>query len=293
MARKSKKTAKKNSKRNKGKLHGFANRLVGMARRFGVYGGVAALVLWLGAWVVLSGAAGRALAWSEQKALDLTVQAGFQVENIYLEGRENANPDIMLALLNVQKGDSIFSLNPSAAQDLIDRVDWVRDVRVERRWPDTIYIHIIERRPLVLWQKDKKLHLVDDQGEIILTGGMERFQDLMIVIGDDAPEHAPALMEIMRGDSAIGERVEVAQRINERRWNLLMKGGVEIFLPEENIAEAWQRLGAEQERSDILAKDLRSIDLREEGRIVVRTHPGQVQEYQAKHHKAAARADNI
>jgi len=46
-----------------------------------------------------------------------------------------------------------------------------------------------------------------------------------------------------------------------------------VYLPEQNVAEAWGLLADEINTSDVLARDLIVIDLRQPGRIVVEVHP--------------------
>jgi len=275
MAKKQKKATRKTTKSRRRK--GWQARFIPWAKRFGLYIGAFVLILWLGAWIVFSGAAGSAWRWSEAQALELSADMGLRIDNILLEGREHASRDILLALINVRKGDPLFSLNPEEARDLIRRVDWVRDARIERRWPDTIYIDIQERRPLALWQRSEKLHLIDTAGEIIMTGRMERFKTLKIVIGEDAPQKAGALIETLKAHEPLYTRMRAAQRIDTRRWNLVLKNGTIVKLPENDVSKAIQRVVDMHDAQDLLDRPLESIDARAPDRLIVRTRPGELQ----------------
>lgn len=251
------------------------------ARRIGLYGGGIVLVIWIGAWIVLSGAAGQAWRWGERQVLEASADMGLRIENILLEGRENANRDILLALMNVRKGDPLFSLNPEEARDLIRRVDWVADARIERRWPDTVFVAITERQPLALWQRDKRLHLIDDAGEIIMTGDMERFQDLKIVIGEDAPQHARSILSILETFPDLYDKTRAAQRMDNRRWDLVLAQGTTVKLPETDIGPALSRLHEAHEERRILDHNLQSIDVRKSGSLIIRARPGEAEQYKA------------
>jgi len=66
--------------------------------------------------------------------------------------------------------------------------------------------------------------------------------------------------------------------VSARRWNVVMDNGAELRLPEENIERAWGRFADYQTRHDLLARDLRTIDLRLPDRLIVRKRQGKAQE---------------
>jgi cell division protein FtsQ len=251
------------------------------ARRFGFVLGALALLLWGGAWFFLSDADERASAWGREKTLAVTADLGFTVKEVLIEGRTYSDPETIKALVNVRKGDPLFAFNPAEAKALIEKISWIRSAHVERRLPGTIYIRVQERKPLALWQKDGKLRLLDGQGEVIVSGGMERFKSLIIVIGDDAPQNAPALLSDLAAEPLLYERTKAAQRVSERRWDLTLEGDVRIKLPEEDQGLAMRRLALAQEEEQLLDKDVTSVDLREADRMIIRTRPGAVREYRA------------
>jgi len=274
-------TSRKPAQRKTKRLSPAMEVLLYRLQRFGTALAVLALILWLASWLVLSGSLQRGGEWARQQFLAVTADWGLVVDDILLEGREYASADVLLALINIRKGDPLFALDPVEAAELIKRIDWVKSVRVERRFPGTVYIAIEERQPLALWQKDRKLHLLDQDGEVISTGGMERFKDLIIVIGDDAPRRAPDLIEALGYEPAVKDRVEAASLIGDRRWNLSLDKGQEVKLPEDDMALALKSLADAQSSDGLMDKDVMSIDLREPGRIVVRPRAGAVQEYKS------------
>lgn len=209
----------------------------------------------------------------------MSADAGFNVQNILVEGRVHTDSDVLLGIVNVQKGDPLFSFDPQNAKELIQRISWVKSVQVERRFPDTVYIGITERVPLALWQKDKKLFLIDEDGAVLTDYGLKRFSDLMMVVGDDAPPKAKTLLDDLRAEPLLAGRIETAERVGERRWNLKTKEGMLIKLPAEDVGLALRRLAIAQEQDDLFGKSLQHIDLRKPDRIIVQSAPGQVQEF--------------
>ena len=227
----------------------------------------------------------------QNKAYSLLADTGFRVNNILVEGRTETDPDVLRAIINLNRGDPIFAFDPAETREMIERLSWVREAHVERRLPDTIYVGIVERKPIALWQHKNKLRVIDAEG-VTLTDKLSASQKtLPIVVGEYANEQAYQLLVMLEAEPEIKNLVEAATWVGDRRWDLTLKNEINVRLPETEIGLALSRLAKAQAQDKILDKDLSVIDLRENDRITVRTRPGAVQEYQASFDSKAG--DNI
>lgn len=204
-------------------------------------------------------------------AIDARVRAaGLTVQDVLVTGRAQAEADTVLQALSVTRGSSIFAFDPAAARDRLRALDWVRDVRVERRWPDTIVVHLDEHHPMALWQNKGHLVLIDRRGETITRADLGRFAHLPLVIGEDAPAHAGRLLDMLAERPTLFARVEAAVRVGRRRWNVRLKDGIDVNLPEDDPQAAWAKLAELVRDHRILERDVAAIDLRLPDRLVVR-----------------------
>lgn len=251
------------------------------AKRFGLIAGGVVIGLWLGLWLWLAGGFSLIADRSEKALLAASVQAGFSVSDVLVEGRVNADADVIKALLAVKKGDPIFAVDVGAAQAKMERIPWVKSAQVERRLPGTLYIGLTEREPLALWQHEKKLRLIDAAGSVIAESGLEKFSALPIVTGEKAPARAPEFLALLRAEPELFGRTEGASLIGGRRWDLKLKNGLEVSLPETDTALALRRVAKAQEEDKLLDKDITALDAREPDRLIVRTRPGAVQDYRS------------
>jgi cell division protein FtsQ len=256
-------------------------RLIVFVKRFGLILLVMIGVFWVGSWFVLSGASARTAQAIDSAILDKTSEWGFSVRNIMVDGRQRTDVDTMRAMLNIERGDPIFSFKPAQAKAMLEKMSWVKTAHVERRLPDTIYIKLTERKPFALWQRNKKLALVDAQGVVLTTENLKEFKNLIILVGDDAPKLAPTLLSMLHAEPLIEERVEAATLIGGRRWDLKLKSGATIKLPEKELGLALRKLATNHEEDGILDKNVISIDVREGDRITVRTKPGAASDFNA------------
>jgi len=227
---------------------------------------------WLSAWFFLSGANERFAAWAYQSFIGQSAEAGMTVQNILIEGREYTDADLLRALINMQEGDPLLDFHPNEVQPLIEKISWIEKADVARRLPDTIYVRLHERKPFALWQHEGKVVVIDHTGHILTEEMRPIFKELFLVTGDDANEHAKEIIELLRTEPIILSESEAAMRVGERRWDLKLKNGMLVHLPEKDLGYAFRRLADEQSENDIFSRNISTIDLREPDRLIVQTN---------------------
>jgi len=141
---------------------------------------------------------------------------------------------------------------------------------------------------MAIWQRNKRLSLIDTEGVVLTDRKLKRFKDFIIVVGDDVPERAGDLFTLLGSEPEVYANIEAAKSISNRRWDLVLKSGAVVKLPEEEVALALRRLAVMQEDENIMDKNIKVIDVRELNRITVRTKPGAVREYKAGFQSPAA-----
>lgn len=207
---------------------------------------------------------------AEARLLDASARLGFAVGDVAVEGRRTTAPAIILKALEARRGTPILTVDPARAAARLAALPWVRAAAVERRLPDTIFVRLVERRPLALWQHDGRLRLIDHQGAVIRVGDLGRFAKLPLVVGADAASHARALLRMLAKEPQLAAHVSAAVRVGGRRWNLRLDNGAEVLLPADNPDAAWAELARLQRKSAILKRVVETIDLRLPDRLVLR-----------------------
>lgn len=207
--------------------------------------------------------------------LFMTGDAGLSVQEVLVTGRAETPAADMMAAIDVQRGAPILAIEPEAVRQRLKRLAWVKEATVERRLPGTVAISITERVPMALWQRNGKLVLVDREGAVILRTGLDRFRHLVTLVGDDAPKAAPELLALLSTEPQLERRVTAAIRVGERRWNLQMDNGIDVRMPETDLAPAWAQLAQLEREQKVLARDVVTIDLRLPDRFVIRVSPEQ------------------
>ncbi len=199
-----------------------------------------------------------------------TGSAGIAVADVLVVGREMTPADSVLAALNVERGTPLFAFSPSAARTRLLEIGWIREARVERRLPDTIFIELTERRPAAIWQNKGAFSLIDETGAVIGSEFVGRYANLRVVVGPDAPENFAELFAALNSEPALRDRVAAAVRVGDRRWNLKLDNDMTVLLPEKGVADALHVLAQAAARGELLEREVSQIDLRLPGRMTVR-----------------------
>lgn len=249
------------------------------ALRVAAFGAAAVLLLAAaaaGALAWRTGTVARMVARAESDAIAKSAEFGLTVRSVLVAGRDETRRADVLAALAVHSGQPLLAFHPAAAKARLEALGWVREASVARRFPGTISVRLVERRPIALWQHDGKFSLVDDTGTVIETADIARFATLPIVVGADAPRQTPALLAMLASEPALKARVTAAVRISGRRWNLKLDNGIKVRLPEERPEVAWTRLADLNRKYGILRRDVIAIDLRMSDRLLLQLSPSAI-----------------
>ncbi len=107
----------------------------------------------------------------------------------------------------MQPGQSIFSADLFAARNKLARLEWIASAEVHRRYPDAIFVTLVEKRPFALWQTppdaqgQTAIALVERNGSVITTSDVEKFRRLPKLVGEGAPQAAADLVDAVQDSS--------------------------------------------------------------------------------------------
>ena len=137
-----------------------------------------------------------------------------------------------------------------------------------------LHVEVTERLPVIVWRKGSTIELLDATGHRVagLAARSDR-PDLPLIAGDGADEAADEALAVYAAAGPILPRVRGLVRMGERRWDILLDRDQRIMLPAENPVQAVERLIALDEVQDLLARDILTVDLRNERRPVLRLSP--------------------
>ena len=84
---------------------------------------------------------------------------------------------------------------------------------------------------------------------------------------------AAELIDALNDHPAIKDKMIAAVRVGERRWNLQMKGGMDVLLPQGGERQALDRLSQLEAQHKLFERPLQRIDLRLPNMLVIHPMP--------------------
>ncbi len=194
---------------------------------------------------------------------------GLNLQNVRLVGVSPQAADDVKKALPFHRGDPIAFMDLGAVQKAVENVGWVRSATVRRQFPGSLIVTVVERPRLAVWQYHGQDAVIDDQGQIIPEARADRFPDLPLVVGEGANETATDMIELMRARPQLLQKTYALQRIDTRRWNILLKDGAVIKLPALDQEQAFNRLDALIAQRRVLDQGFAEIDLLDPNALVV------------------------
>jgi len=157
----------------------------------------------------------------------------------------------------------------------------VADATILKLYPDRLQITITERRPFALWQKDKNVNVIAADGVVLEHYVSRAFVELPFVVGKGADKQAKDFLALLNRYPDVRNNVRASILIAERRWNLRLKNGLDVKLPETDVDRALERLASLDRELQLTSRDISVLDLRLPDRVTVQMSDALVQAREA------------
>jgi cell division protein FtsQ len=146
---------------------------------------------------------------------------------------------------------------------------WIAEANVLKLYPSRLHIAITERDAFALWQRDGKVEVIAEDGTVVEPYAGQYFAKLPLVVGVGAETRAKDFLALLDRYPAIRDQLDAAVLVAERRWNVMLKNGIAVRLPEAEVRRALDTLVQLERDNKILSRDIAAIDLRLLDRVTV------------------------
>lgn len=197
---------------------------------------------------------------------------GLVLDNVIVEGQKNVTLDEIISAIGTEAGAPIYLVNIEDIRKKIEENPWVKIALVERRLPNNLYIAIIERAPIAIWQFNNKLYLIDEDGNRITSKNIEKFPGLVHVVGQDANIYAKALIEDLDKHPTLAKKTISAVRYGQRRWDLNLDQKINVKMPEKGFEEAYDYLNSLNKKDKLFNQNYKIINLQDPNKYYIEKH---------------------
>jgi cell division protein FtsQ len=195
--------------------------------------------------------------------------AGFRITTVVINGRKQLTQDEVLAIGGVNGRSSLLFLDAAAVRDKLKANPWIGEATVLKLYPGQLQIDITERSAFALWQQDGRLSVIADDGAVLEPYLSHRFVSLPLVVGKGAETHARDFLALLARYPQVSSVTKAAIFVGERRWNLRLKDGLDIRLPENDVGNALAALSRLDKEDRLFSRDIVAIDMRLPDRLTV------------------------
>jgi cell division protein FtsQ len=196
--------------------------------------------------------------------------AGFNISAVSLSGEKQVSRAEIFAAAGVTERASLLFLDVDGARARLKAIPWIADATVRKLYPDRLQITVTERDAFALWQLDGKVSVISADGTVVGPLADWRFARLPLVVGAGAAARARDFLAVLDAHPQIRQQVRASVLVAERRWNLKLKNGVDVRLPEADVAGALDTLAGLDRDKRLVSRDITAIDLRLPDRVSVR-----------------------
>ena len=193
-----------------------------------------------------------------------------EITSVTVNGRTQLTQDEVLAAGGVNGRSSLLFLDAASVRDSLKANPWIADATVLKLYPGALQIDITERLPFALWQENGKLAVIAADGMVLTPYVAQRFASLPLVVGKGAETRAKDFLALVANYPVVNSQLKAAIFVGERRWNLRLKDGLDIRLPENDVGLALAALVKYDRENKLLSRDITAIDLRLPDRLTVR-----------------------
>ena len=199
----------------------------------------------------------------------LANSAGFRITAVAINGRKQLSQDEVLGIGGVNGRSSLLFLDAATVRDKLKANPWIADATVLKFYPGQLQIDIVERTAFALWQQGGRLAVISDDGAVLEPYVSRRFLTLPLVVGKGADTRARDFLALLARYPQVHAVTKAAIFVGERRWNLRLKDGLDIRLPENDVGNALAALSKMDKDDRLFSRDIVAVDMRLPDRLTV------------------------
>lgn len=192
----------------------------------------------------------------------------FPLRHVLVTGdTRHVTRDQVEAIVRNELKGTFFTVNMAHVRRSFEKLPWVREVQLRRRWPDRLEVSLVEHVPLARWGRSG---LVNTHGEVFRAAYDGK---LPVFVGPEgtAKEIAIQYEFFRRTLGSLGMSPVLVQVTPRRAWQVRVDGGPTLELGREHVEARLARFVEVHGRTvATLARRIDYVDLRYPNGFAVR-----------------------
>ena len=195
----------------------------------------------------------------------------FMIDALSIEGASDSLNAEIREVLGLRFPISSFDLNLADLHKRILSLPPVEIAEAHINGGGILHLKVGEKAPALLLSKEHGFAVLSEHGQYIRSvPSREHFFHLPVIAGEGAESAASQAMTIFKAINKKFDQVRGLVFVGQRRWNIIMKTGQIIMLPENDPAKTVQKILILDQAEQILSREIAVFDFRLPSRITLR-----------------------
>ncbi|NCU46942.1 MAG: FtsQ-type POTRA domain-containing protein [Candidatus Fonsibacter lacus] len=192
----------------------------------------------------------------------------FIIKTVNVSGSKNTDLEKIKKQFNFLVNTSILSVDNKKMNEIISQNEWIHFVNINKKFPSTINVVIVEHEPFVFWKKGNNNLIITKEFTLIEKFSLNNFSNQTQAKGNFDIEDLKKLYKALNNNNFDLSSITSFEFINSERWDLFLKGNKKIMLGRHDYNQQISNLN----KVLIQSKDEKFtyIDLRLKNKIFVK-----------------------
>jgi cell division septal protein FtsQ len=196
---------------------------------------------------------------------------GYSFTKVNINKLINVKPEEIEKYFTKYYGNSIFLIPIEEISKNLYQNKWIKDFTIKNDFKNTININIVESIPIGIYFNDEDNFLFGKNGEIIdsVNSNFNLYFHLIRFEGNNSLLNANTFLNSL--PLLFQNEIKKAIFINNRRWDIILRNGINLKLAENNILDSFNNY--DKFYKSISNQDLREIeviDLRVPKKVIIK-----------------------
>ena len=192
----------------------------------------------------------------------------FIIKTVNVSGSKNTDLEKIKKQFNFLVNTSILSVDNKKMNEIISQNEWIHFVNINKKFPSTINVVVVEHEPFVLWKKGNNNLIITKEFTLIEKFNFNNFSNQTQAKGNFDIEDLKRLYKALNNNNFDLSSIVSFEFINSERWDLILKSNKKIMFGRHDYNQQISNLN----KVLIQSKDEKFtyIDLRLKNKIFVK-----------------------
>ena len=190
------------------------------------------------------------------------------IKIIEIEGINNSDKKEIVKRLNQFRGKSIIFISRNQLKESAYSLQFVKELRAKKIYPDKIKLIIIEHKPIGIFINKNKKFIITNGEELIENYQVNKFKDLPLVYGKEAGKNFPTFYQSLESMNFQTELIKQFNYFDINRWDVILKDGKVVKLPTENYENSLNKFLSIYKKNNF--SNFKVFDFRIKGQLVLK-----------------------